>query len=86
MRKMRRHGYHPGGRSLFKGNSPRSRPQPSRTKSSPTRSKVLPLRHGGWVPCIMRAGPGQKKPNRRARSAQLLSGYKHSSTFTQTSG
>jgi hypothetical protein len=34
-------------------------------KSSPTRSKVLPLRHGGWVPRVMRAGPGQKKPNRR---------------------
>jgi hypothetical protein len=58
-----------GGRPLFKGDSPRLRPQPSRTESSPTRSKVLPLRHGGWVPRVMHAGPGQKKPNRRARSA-----------------
>ena len=34
--------------------------QPSRTESSPTCSKVLPLRHGGWVPRVMQAGPGQK--------------------------
>jgi hypothetical protein len=34
----------------------------------------------------MQAGPGQKKPNRRARCMQLPSGYKHSSTFAQTSG
>jgi hypothetical protein len=42
--------------------------KPSRTKSSPTRFKVLPLRHGGWAPRVMRAAPGQKKPNRRAWS------------------
>jgi hypothetical protein len=75
-----------GGHPPFKGNSPHLRPQPSRAKSSPTRSKVLPLRHGGWVPRIMQAGPGQKKPNRRARCAQLPIGYKHSTTFAQTSG
>jgi hypothetical protein len=46
MRGVRRHGYHPGGRSLFKGGSPHSRPQASWTKSSPTCSRVLPLRHG----------------------------------------
>jgi hypothetical protein len=34
----------------------------------------------------MQAGPGQKKPNRHARCMQLPSGYKHSSTFAQTSG
>jgi hypothetical protein len=44
-----------GGRSLFKGDSPHSRPQASRTKSSPTRYKVLPLRHGDWVPHAMQA-------------------------------
>jgi hypothetical protein len=58
-----------GGHPPFKGNSPHLRPQPSRTESSPTRSRVLPLRHGGWVPRVMRDGPGQKKPNRRAWSA-----------------
>jgi hypothetical protein len=56
MRKVRRHGYHPGGRSLFKGDSSHSRPQALRAKSSPTRSKVLPLRHGGWAPHTMQAG------------------------------
>jgi hypothetical protein len=74
-----------GGHPSFKGNSPYLRPQPSRAESSPTRSKVLPLWRGGWVPCVMQAGPGQKKPNRRARCMQLPSGYKHSSTFAQTS-
>jgi hypothetical protein len=51
-----------GGHPPFKGNSPHLRPQPSRAESSPTRSKVLPLRHGGWVPRIVQAGPGQKEP------------------------
>jgi hypothetical protein len=75
-----------GGHPPFKGNSPHLRPQPSRAESSPTRSKVLPLRHGGWVPHVMQAGPGQTKPNRCARCAQLPSGYGHSSTFAQASG
>ena len=44
------------------------RPQPSWAESSPTRSKVLPLRRGGWVPHVMQAGPEQKKPNRHARA------------------
>jgi hypothetical protein len=56
-----------GGHPPFKGNSPHLRPQPSRAESSPTRSKVLPLRRRGWVPRVMQAGPGQKKPNRCAR-------------------
>jgi hypothetical protein len=38
-----------GSRPPFKGDSPHLRPQPSRTESSPTRSKVFPLRHGVWV-------------------------------------
>jgi hypothetical protein len=69
MRGVRRHGYPPGGRSLFKGGSPHSRPQASRAKSSLTCPRVLPLRHGGRVPHIIQAGPEQKKPNRRARGA-----------------
>jgi hypothetical protein len=43
-------------RALPIRDSPRSRPQASRTKSSTTRSRVLPLRHGGWVPHDMQAG------------------------------
>jgi hypothetical protein len=56
------------------------RPQPSRAESSPTRSKVLPLRHGGWVPRIVQAGPGQKepKPPRAVRAtAQRLRAFLH---------
>jgi hypothetical protein len=74
------------GHPPFKGDSPYLRPQPSWAESSPTRSKVLPLRHGGWVPHVMQAGPEQKKPNRRARCVQPPSGYKRLSTFAQTSG
>jgi hypothetical protein len=59
-----------GGHPPFKGDSPYLRPQPSWAESSPTRSKVLPLRHGGWVPHVTQAGPEQKKPNRRARCMQ----------------
>jgi hypothetical protein len=55
-----------GGHPPFKGNSPYLRPQPSWAESSPTRSKVLPLRRGGWVPRVMQASPEQKKPNRPA--------------------
>jgi hypothetical protein len=66
-----------GGHPPFKGNSPYLRPQPSWAESSPTRSKVLPLWRGGWVPRVRQAGPGQKKPNRRARCMQLPSGYEH---------
>jgi hypothetical protein len=75
-----------GGHPPFKGDSPYLRPQPSWAESSPTRSKVLPLRHGGWVPRVMQADPEQKEPNRRARCMQPPSGYVHSSTFAQTSG
>jgi hypothetical protein len=76
----------PGGHPPFKGDSPHLRPQPSRTESSPTRSKVLPPTTRGWVPRVMQAAPGQKEPNRRAQSAQRPSGYKSSSTIARTSG
>jgi hypothetical protein len=60
-----------GGHPPFKGDSPHLRPQPSRAESSPTRSMVLPLRRGGWVPRVMQGGPEQKKPNRHVRCMQL---------------
>jgi hypothetical protein len=75
-----------GGHPPFKGDSPYLRPQPSRAESSPTRSKVLPLRRGGWVPRVMQAGLEQKKPNRHARCMQPPSGYKRPSSFAQTNG
>jgi hypothetical protein len=75
-----------GGHPPFKGDSPYLCSQRSWAESSPTRSKVLPLRRGGWVPRVVQAGPEQKKPNRRARCMQPPSGYEHSSAFAQTSG
>jgi hypothetical protein len=51
-----------GGHPPFKGDSPYLHPQPSRAESSPTRSKVLPLQRGGWVPRVMQDGSEQKKP------------------------
>jgi hypothetical protein len=51
-----------GDHPPFKGDSAHLRPQPSRAESSPKCSKVLPLRHGDWVPRVMQAGLGQKKP------------------------
>jgi hypothetical protein len=75
-----------GGHPPFKGDSPYLRPQPSRAESSPTCSKALLLRRGGWVPHVMQAGSEQKKPNRRARCVQPPSGYKRLSTFAQTAG
>jgi hypothetical protein len=52
----------------FKGDSPHLRPQPLWVESSPTRSKILPPRCGGWVPHVMQAGPEEKKPNHHART------------------
>jgi hypothetical protein len=49
--------------------------------------RFSPPRRGGWVPHVMQAGPREKKPNRHAaRCMQPPGGYKHSSTFAQTSG
>jgi hypothetical protein len=75
-----------GDHPPFKGDSPYLRPQPSWAESSPTRSKVLPLWCEGWVPRVMQASLGQKKPNCRVRCMQPPSGYKRPSTFAQTSG
>ena len=69
-----------GGHPPFKGNSPYLCPQPSRAESSPTRSKVLPLRHGGWVPRVVQAGPGQKEPKPLCAvcvTAQRLQAFLH---------
>jgi hypothetical protein len=79
MRRVRRHGYHSGGRSLFKGDSPRSRPQASQTKSSPTRSRVPPTtrglgptRHASW------SGTEEAKQPRAGRvTAQRLQALLH---------
>jgi hypothetical protein len=48
--------------------------------------RFSPPRRGGWVPHVIQAGPGQKKPNRRVRCMRPPGGCKHSSTFAQTIG
>jgi hypothetical protein len=56
------------------------RPQPSRAESSPTRSKVFPLRHEGWVPRTMQVGPGRKEPKPPCAvrvTAQRLQAFLH---------
>jgi hypothetical protein len=76
----------PRGSTLFKGRPPHSNPQASWAKSPPMSSRVLTLRHGGWVPHVMRADPKRKKPNRHTRSMQPPRGYKHSLILAETSG
>jgi hypothetical protein len=63
------------GKSLFKGGSPHSHPQASRAKSPPTCSRVPTLRHGGWVPHVMRADPKReegKLPHAKHETAPWL--------------
>ena len=64
-----------GGHPSFKGNSPHLRPQLSWTESSPTRSKVLPLRHGGLGPTRHASWPrteGAKTAARGARNCPVV--------------
>jgi hypothetical protein len=51
----------PGRSTPFKGGSPHSHPQASWAKSPPTCSRVPTLRHGGWVPHVIRADPKREE-------------------------
>jgi hypothetical protein len=67
-----------GGHPPFKGDSPYLRPQPSWAESSPTRSKILPLRRGGWAPHVMQSWPRaeEAKPPRSVHAtAQRLRAF-----------
>jgi hypothetical protein len=75
-----------GGHPPFKGDYPHLRPQPAWTESSPTRSKVLPLRQGVGSHASCKMAQDRRSQNRRARCAQLPSSYKPSSTIARTSG
>jgi hypothetical protein len=80
IRGARRHGCLSRGHPPFKGNSPHLRPQPSRAESSPTRSKVLPLRHGGLGPTRHASWPRaeEAKPPRVVRATdQRLQAFLH---------
>jgi hypothetical protein len=53
---------------------------PHRRACGVTSSKVLHLRHGGWVPRIVQAGPGQKEPKpprAMCATAQRLRAFLH---------
>jgi hypothetical protein len=88
MRKVRRRGCHPGGRSLFKGGSPHSRPQASWAKPSPTRSKVLPLRHGAGshTTCKLARTEEAKPPCAERVTAQRLQALLHPRLTQQVKG
>jgi hypothetical protein len=75
-----------GGHPPFKGDSPHLRPQPARTESSPTRSKVPPPTTRGLGPTRHASWPRTEGAKTAALCAQLPSGYKHSSTIARTSG
>jgi hypothetical protein len=76
-----------GGRPPFKGDSPHLRPQPLRVESSPIRSKILPPTARGLGPTRHASrSRGEEANPPRARCMQPPGGYKHSSTFAQTSG
>jgi hypothetical protein len=69
-----------GGHPPFKGDSPYLRPQPSRAESSPTRSKVHPLRRGGLGPTRHASWPRaeEAKPSRAVHAtAQRLRAFLH---------
>jgi hypothetical protein len=69
-----------GGLPPFKGDSPCLRPQPSRAESSPTRSKVLPLRRWGLGPTRHASRPRaeEAKPPRATHAiAQRLQAFLH---------
>jgi hypothetical protein len=69
-----------GGHPPFKGNSSHLRPQPSQADSSSTRSKVLPLRHGGGchASCKLARGRRSQTAARAVRAtAQRLRAILH---------
>jgi hypothetical protein len=80
MRGERRHGHCLGDRSSFIGRPPHLHPLASRAKSPLTYSRVLPLRHGGWVPHVIQADPKHEKgepPHARHATAPWLQAFSH---------
>jgi hypothetical protein len=64
---------------LFKGDSPHLRPQPSWTESSPTLSKVLPLRQGAGshASCKLAQDRRSQTATRGARNCRRLQALLH---------
>jgi hypothetical protein len=70
----------PRDRSPFIGRPPHLHPLASRAKYPLTYSRVLPLRHGGWVPHVIRADPKHKEgepPHARHATAPRLQALSH---------
>jgi hypothetical protein len=80
----------PGGnRSPFIGRSPHLHPLASQAKSPPTCSRVLPLRHGGWAPHVVRADPkreGGEPPHAKHVTALRLQAFPHPRRNRRTKG
>jgi hypothetical protein len=80
MRGERRHGHCLGDRSSFIGRPPHLHPLASRAKSPLTCSRVLPLRHEGWVPHVIRADPKREEgesPHTRHVNVPRLQALSH---------
>jgi hypothetical protein len=86
MREEQRHGYCPGGRSLFKGRSPYSHPMASRAKSPPTCSRVPTLRHGGYVPHVIQTDPKRREGWTAMQEACNRTTVVHPFSFVATGG
>jgi hypothetical protein len=80
MRGERRHDHCPRDRSPFIGRPPHLHPLASRAKSPLTCSRVLPLRHGGCVPHVIRADPKREEgepPHARHVTVPRLQALSH---------
>jgi hypothetical protein len=75
MRGVRRHGYCPGDRSLFKGGSPHLRPKASRVKSPRHAPGFPPYDTGARSHMSYKLTRNARRANRRTRSMQLPRGY-----------
>jgi hypothetical protein len=73
--KEARHGCYSKGRPLFKGRFPCSRPEASRARSPPMRTRVPILWHGGQASHVIQAGPkheeGESSHKERATALRL---------------
>jgi hypothetical protein len=61
MKGVQRHGYCSGDRPPFKGGSPTRIPKRYGRSLHRRAPGFLPLRHGGWVPHVMRADPKREE-------------------------
>jgi hypothetical protein len=75
-----------GGHPPFKGDSPYLRPQSSGAESSPTRSKVPPLRRGAGSHMSCKPTQSRRSQTAARGACNCPADYKRLSNFAQTSG